>query len=249
MQGRRRFAPRTSSAVEVHLHEFVQVLPLQAQTRDRRMRGCPSNDGRRLLKRRRFEQQHRRRRSGSSSDTGTVTVAVVSNPLITGQMIPLTQSVFEKENPGINVKFATYTEGDLRAAIEKDVSTHSNSFNVIMIGPYEDAAVRQERLAGRPDQAVHRQRPVLRRLRPAARGRQGAVLQRRPVLGAVLRRVVDAVLQQDPAVGGGHHHARAPDLGGGRRRRGQAEQAGHGSGDLPARPGRLGRQHGRPWTR
>ena len=66
-----------------------------------------------------------------------MTVAVVSNPLITGQMIPLTQSVFEKENPGITVKFATYTEGDLRAAIEKDVSTHSNSFNAIMIGPYE----------------------------------------------------------------------------------------------------------------
>jgi sorbitol/mannitol transport system substrate-binding protein len=74
---------------------------------------------------------------GNNSNTGTVTVAVVSNPLITGQMIPLTQSVFEKENPGITVKFATYTEGDLRAAIEKDVSTHSNSFNVIMIGPYE----------------------------------------------------------------------------------------------------------------
>jgi len=52
-------------------------------------------------------------------------------------MIPLTQSVFEKENPGITVKFATYTEADLRAAIEKDVSTHSNSFNAVMIGPYE----------------------------------------------------------------------------------------------------------------
>src|SRR5580700_9382062 len=75
--------------------------------------------------------------SGASGSTGTVTVAVVSNPLITNQMIPLTQSVFEKENPGITVKFATYTEGDLRAAIEKDVSTHSNSFNVVMIGPYE----------------------------------------------------------------------------------------------------------------
>src|SRR6516162_4299618 len=74
---------------------------------------------------------------GNTSSTGTVTVAVVSNPLITGQMIPLTQSVFEKQNPGINVKFATYTEGDLRAAIEKDVSTHSNSFNVVMIGPYD----------------------------------------------------------------------------------------------------------------
>ncbi len=75
--------------------------------------------------------------SSSSSSSGTVTVAVVSNPLITGQMIPLTSSVFEKEYPGITVKFATYTEGDLRAAIEKDVSTHSNAFNVIMIGPYE----------------------------------------------------------------------------------------------------------------
>jgi sorbitol/mannitol transport system substrate-binding protein len=75
--------------------------------------------------------------SGSSSNTGTITVAVVSNPLITGQMIPLTESNFEKANPGIKVKFATYTEGDLRAAIEKDVATHSNAFNVIMIGPYE----------------------------------------------------------------------------------------------------------------
>jgi polyol transport system substrate-binding protein len=74
---------------------------------------------------------------GNNSSTGTVTVAVVSNPLITSQMIPLTQSVFEKQNPGITVKFATYAEGDLRAAIEKDVSTHSNSFNVVMIGPYE----------------------------------------------------------------------------------------------------------------
>src|SRR5271170_5488783 len=75
--------------------------------------------------------------SSSSSNSGTVTVAVVSNPLITGQMIPLTASNFEKQYPGITVKFATYTEGDLRAAIEKDVATHSNAFNVIMIGPYE----------------------------------------------------------------------------------------------------------------
>jgi sorbitol/mannitol transport system substrate-binding protein len=75
--------------------------------------------------------------ASSSSSSGTVTVAVVSNPLVTNQMVPLTTSNFEKKYPGITVKFATYTEGDLRAAIEKDVSTHSNSFNVIMIGPYE----------------------------------------------------------------------------------------------------------------
>ena len=75
--------------------------------------------------------------SGSASSSGVVTVAVVSNPLITNQMIPLTKSNFEKLHPGIKVNFATYTEGDLRAAIQKDVSTHSNAFNVIMIGPYE----------------------------------------------------------------------------------------------------------------
>jgi sorbitol/mannitol transport system substrate-binding protein len=75
--------------------------------------------------------------SSSNSNSGTVTVAVVSNPLITGQMIPLTTSYFEKQYPGIKVKFATYTEGDLRAAIEKNVSTHSSAFNVVMIGPYE----------------------------------------------------------------------------------------------------------------
>src|SRR5580692_3305716 len=75
--------------------------------------------------------------SASNSNSGTVTVAVVSNPLITGQMIPLTTSNFEKQYPGIKVKFATYTEGDLRAAIEKDVATPSNAFNVIMTGSYE----------------------------------------------------------------------------------------------------------------
>src|ERR1700678_1090604 len=75
--------------------------------------------------------------SARSSHSGTVTGAGGVDALITGQMIPLTQSVFEKQNPGITVKFATYTEGDLRAAIEKDVSTHSNALNVIMIAPYE----------------------------------------------------------------------------------------------------------------
>src|SRR6185437_4738712 len=75
--------------------------------------------------------------ASGNSNSGTVTGAGVSNPLITGQMLPLTSSVFEKQNPAIKVQFATYTDGDLRAAIEKNVSTHSNAFNVIMIGPYE----------------------------------------------------------------------------------------------------------------
>jgi sorbitol/mannitol transport system substrate-binding protein len=75
--------------------------------------------------------------NSAGSGSGVVTVAVVANPLITNQMEPLTKSYFEKKYPGITVKFATYAEGDLRAAIEKDVATHSNAFSVIMIGPYE----------------------------------------------------------------------------------------------------------------
>ena len=75
--------------------------------------------------------------TAASSAPGSVTVAVVSNPLITNQMEPLAREYFEKQYPGIHVKFATYTEGDLRTAIEKDVSTHSNTFNVVMIGNYE----------------------------------------------------------------------------------------------------------------
>src|SRR5256886_6342354 len=75
--------------------------------------------------------------ASSNSNSGTVTVAVVSNPLITDQMIPLTKSNFAKQHPGIKVKFATYTEGDLRAAIQRAISTHSYAFNVVMIGPYE----------------------------------------------------------------------------------------------------------------
>src|SRR5690349_4684746 len=73
----------------------------------------------------------------TNSNSGTVTVAVVSNPLITDQMIPLTKSKFAKQYPGVTVKFATYTEGDLRAAIQRAISTHSYAFNVVMIGPYE----------------------------------------------------------------------------------------------------------------
>ena len=38
--------------------------------------------------------------ASSNSNSGTMTVAVVSNPLITGQMIPLTTSNLREEVPG-----------------------------------------------------------------------------------------------------------------------------------------------------
>src|SRR5215469_11915656 len=136
--------------------------------------------------------------SGGSSTSGVVTVAVVSNPLITRQLIPLTSSVFEKQYPGITVKFATYTEGDLRAAIEKNVSTHSNAFNVIMIGPYE-----------------------------------APLFAKNGWLTDLSKQYIASDSSYD-----------APDLGSGPGLRGQAQPARQGGRDLPARPGRLGRQHG-----
>ena len=159
-----------------------------------------------------------------------MTVAVVSNPLITGQMIPLTQSVFEKENPGITVKFATYTEGDLRAAIEKNVSTHSNAFNVVMIGPYETPLFAKNGWLDDLTSKYIAKDPAYDASDLLHAGGQVAVLQGRPVRGAVLRRVLDALLPQGPAGGGRRHHAAASHLGPGPAAAAKLNQPGKQSG-------------------
>ena len=166
--------------------------------------------------------------SSGSNTPGVVTVAVVANPLITGQMVPLTRSVFEKQYPGIKVKFVTYTEGDLRAAIERDVSTHSNAFNVIMIGPYETPLFAKNGWLVDMSKQFFPQEPELRRRRSAPAHSQVAVLQGRRVRGAVLRRVVDGVLPQGPVRQGAPDDAAAPDLGAGPDVRGQAQPARQG---------------------
>ena len=186
------------------------------------------------------------RRERRQQQPGTVTVAVVSNPLITGQMIPLTQSVFEKQNPGITVKFVTYTEGDLRAAIEKDVSTHSNSFNVVMIGPYEAPLfakngwlvdLTKQYTASDSSYDVSDLLPSVAK----ALSYKGD-LYASPFYGESSMLYYNKSLLK--AAGG--HHAAAPDLDAGPGRGGEGEPAGQGLGHLPARPGGLGRQHGRP---
>jgi sorbitol/mannitol transport system substrate-binding protein len=72
---------------------------------------------------------------GSSSSSSTVTVAVVSNPDMT-QMEQLI-GTFEKENPGIKVKFDTLPENNERADIQKDIATSAKQFDVVMISNYE----------------------------------------------------------------------------------------------------------------
>src|SRR6201986_361870 len=69
----------------------------------------------------------------SSSKTGKV--AVLANPDIT-QMEQL-NSNFEKENPGIKVKFDTLPENQERSEIQKDISTNGGLYDVVMISNYE----------------------------------------------------------------------------------------------------------------
>jgi sorbitol/mannitol transport system substrate-binding protein len=72
---------------------------------------------------------------GGSSSSKTVTVAVVANPDIT-QMEQLISN-FEKENPGIKVKFDTLPENQERSEIQKDISTNGGLYDVVMISNYE----------------------------------------------------------------------------------------------------------------
>jgi sorbitol/mannitol transport system substrate-binding protein len=73
--------------------------------------------------------------SGGGSGSHTVTVAVVANPDIT-QMEQLI-GTFEKENPGITVKFDTLPENQERSEIQKDISTSGGLYDVVMISNYE----------------------------------------------------------------------------------------------------------------
>jgi sorbitol/mannitol transport system substrate-binding protein len=77
--------------------------------------------------------------SSSGSGPVTITVATVSNPLMT-TIEQLTPSGFEKSNPKIKVKFVTDDENTERAAVEKDVATGGGQYDVVMIGPNDIAS-------------------------------------------------------------------------------------------------------------
>ncbi|HZC51990.1 MAG TPA: sugar ABC transporter substrate-binding protein [Mycobacterium sp.] len=66
--------------------------------------------------------------------TGTITVAVVDNPLMS-TIEKLTPSGFEAKNPGIKVKFVTLDENTLRDQVTKDVAAGGGQYDVVMIGP------------------------------------------------------------------------------------------------------------------
>jgi sorbitol/mannitol transport system substrate-binding protein len=71
---------------------------------------------------------------GGGGSTGTITVAVVDNPLMS-TIQKLTPAGFTAAHPGIKVKFVTLDENTLRDQVTKDVAAGGGQFDVVMIGP------------------------------------------------------------------------------------------------------------------
>src|SRR5579875_232142 len=68
---------------------------------------------------------------GGGNSAHTVTVAVVANPDM--QQMEQLIGTFEKQNPGITVKFDTLPEDQERAEIQKDIATNGGLYDVVMI--------------------------------------------------------------------------------------------------------------------
>jgi sorbitol/mannitol transport system substrate-binding protein len=77
--------------------------------------------------------------AGSFTDGGSeaVTIALVSNSQMQDAIALSPQ--FEKENPGIKLKFVTLSENEARAKITASVATGGGEFDVVMISNYETA--------------------------------------------------------------------------------------------------------------
>lgn len=75
--------------------------------------------------------------AGAFTDGGSsaVTVAMVSNSQMTDAVSLAPE--FERENPGVKLKFVTLSENEARAKITASVSTGGGEFDVVMISNYE----------------------------------------------------------------------------------------------------------------
>jgi sorbitol/mannitol transport system substrate-binding protein len=73
--------------------------------------------------------------AGGGTGDGTVTVAIVANPQM--RDIQKFTSVFERDHPGIKIRYVTLPENEARARITQDVATKAGQFDVVMIGTYE----------------------------------------------------------------------------------------------------------------
>jgi sorbitol/mannitol transport system substrate-binding protein len=73
--------------------------------------------------------------AGGGSGKGVVTVAIVANPQM--RDIQKLTSEFQREHPGIKIRYVTLPENEARDRITQDVATKAGQFDVVMIGTYE----------------------------------------------------------------------------------------------------------------
>ena len=74
--------------------------------------------------------------AGATGDSSqVVTVAVVSNPQM--EDIKTLTPEFEREHPGIKIKYVSLPENEARDKITQSVATHSGVFDVVMVSNYE----------------------------------------------------------------------------------------------------------------
>ncbi len=73
---------------------------------------------------------------GTGSHGVALRVAIVSNPQMQ-DVVKLTPSSFEKDNPDIKVNYVTLPENESRPKITASTSTKSDEFDVVMISNYE----------------------------------------------------------------------------------------------------------------
>src|ERR671918_2782071 len=73
--------------------------------------------------------------AGGGTGEGTVTVAIVANPQM--RDIQGLTDAFERDHPGIKIRYVTLPENEARARITQDVATKAGQFDVVMIGTYE----------------------------------------------------------------------------------------------------------------
>lgn len=71
---------------------------------------------------------------GGGGDGDSITIATVANPQM--QDIEALSSVFEEET-GIDVRFVTLPENELRDKVTQDIATGSGQYDIVTIGTYE----------------------------------------------------------------------------------------------------------------
>ena len=150
---------------------------------------------------------------------------------------------FTKANPDITLEWVTLEENVLRQKVTTDIATKGGQFDVLTIGTYEVPIWAKKGWLVPLDKSRRRLR---RRRSPAGHPRR-PVARRQALCRAVLRRKLDGHVPQGPVGEGRPQDAGRADLGLHRRCGRQDDRQGERDlRHLPARQGRLGREHGLP---